>query len=179
MTTPDLRFPIGRFEKPETCTLEELQNMLNALENFPNKVIALAGHLPAEQLNWRYRPDGWTLKQVVHHCSDSHFNCLLRVKLSLTEDKPVIKPYIEAKWAELPDSLEDNLSASIQILKGVHYKLNVLLRTLSEDDLKRIYIHPQYNSTFSIMQVIALYSWHCNHHYAHMEQAILSKGKYN
>ena len=179
MNEPDLKYPIGPFVKPKSCTTEELKTMIETLEQFPKKVIDLVGDVSAEQLNWKYRPDGWKLKQVVHHCSDSHLNCLLRVKLSLTEDEPTIKPYLESKWAELPDSQEDNLSASIQILKGVHHKLNLVLRSLSEDDLKRIYIHPQYGSSYSIMQVIALYAWHCNHHYAHMQQAIASKGKYN
>lgn len=179
MTSTDLKYPIGPFEKPKTCTAEEITEMMDTLEQFPKKVIELVGHLSEKELNWRYRPDGWLLKQVVHHCADSHLNCLMRVKLSLTEDEPTIKPYLESKWSELPDSREDNLSASIQILKGVHHKLNILLRSLTETELQLKYIHPQYGTTYSIMQVIALYSWHCNHHYAHMEQAIASEGKYN
>ena len=41
------------------------------------------------------------MRQVVHHVPDSHMNAYMRFKLGLTEDEPMIKPYNEAKWAEL------------------------------------------------------------------------------
>jgi hypothetical protein len=52
----------------------------------------------------RYRPEGWTITQVVHHCADSHINSYMRFKLALTENVPTIKPYEESLWAELPDN---------------------------------------------------------------------------
>src|SRR5918996_732288 len=51
-----------------------------------------------------YRPGGWTVRQVVHHVPDSHINAYTRIRLALTEDTPTIKPYEEARWAELPDA---------------------------------------------------------------------------
>lgn len=68
------------------------------------KLRKLVEGLSIEKLRWRYRPDGWMIKQVVHHCADSHMNGLIRFKLTLTENLPEIKPYHEAKWAELADS---------------------------------------------------------------------------
>ena len=35
-----------------------------------------------------YRPDGWTVRQVVHHVADSHMNSFIRFRLALTEDEP-------------------------------------------------------------------------------------------
>jgi hypothetical protein len=40
---------------------------------------------------------------VVHHLADSHLNSLIRFKFALTEDRPTIKPYFEARWAELAE----------------------------------------------------------------------------
>ena len=57
-----------------------------------------------KQLEKSYRPDGWTARQVIHHIADSHMNAFIRVKLTLTEDKPVIKPYKQDLWAKLPDN---------------------------------------------------------------------------
>ena len=64
---------------------------------------AVAG-LNDTQLDTPYRPGGWTVRQVVHHVPDSHLNAYTRVRLALTEDTPTIKPYEEARWAELPDA---------------------------------------------------------------------------
>ena len=56
------------------------------------------------QLDTPYRDNGWTVRQVVHHIPDSHLNAYTRIKLALTEEEPTIKPYEEARWAELPDA---------------------------------------------------------------------------
>ena len=72
----------------------------------PQKLSDAVKGLSADQLQTSYRPDGWTIQQVVHHIADSHMNSYIRFKLALTEDKPMIKPYDEKLWAELPDSKE-------------------------------------------------------------------------
>ena len=51
-----------------------------------------------------YRPEGWTVRQVVHHVPDSHLHAYIRTKLALTEDEPTIKPYDEDRWARLADT---------------------------------------------------------------------------
>lgn len=170
-----LRFPIGKFEKPENISAEIRNEMIQILEDFPERLRKLTEALSDDQLNTQYRPEGWTLRQVVHHCADSHMNCIIRVKLLLTEDKPVIKPYPEQLFAELHDSKNFPIQPSLQLIAGVHEKLTALLRSCTASDFNRAYIHPQYNQEYTLDQVIALYSWHCNHHYAHIEQLLLRK----
>jgi hypothetical protein len=63
---------------------------------------ALAG-LSADQIDTSYRPEGWTVRQVIHHVPDSHLHAYTRFKLALTEDEPTIKPYDEGRWSELSD----------------------------------------------------------------------------
>ena len=63
---------------------------------------ALLAGLSDSQLDTPYRPGGWTVRQVAHHVPDSHMNSYVRFRLALTEDEPVIKPYEESRWAELP-----------------------------------------------------------------------------
>ncbi len=64
----------------------------------------LTTSLNREQLDTPYRKNGWTVRQVVHHCYDSHHNSYTRFKWALTEDSPIIKAYFEAHWATLQDS---------------------------------------------------------------------------
>ena len=70
----------------------------------PGRLRAAVAGLNDAQLDTPYRQGGWTVRQVVHHVPDSHLNAYTRVRLALTEDTPTIKPYDEARWAELPDA---------------------------------------------------------------------------
>jgi hypothetical protein len=102
---------------------------------------------------------------------------MLRFKLALTEDTPSIRPYFEDRFAKLID-YDEPIDASISILKGVHKKLGVLLKNLSQDDLKREFIHPEHGKRFSLEETIGVYAWHSNHHLAHIKQALNFKEKY-
>ncbi|WP_299361066.1 YfiT family bacillithiol transferase [Winogradskyella sp.] len=173
-----LRFPIGEFEKPKTITQEHLNEWIASIESLPNRIASVTEHLSDIELNFRYRPKGWTIRQVVHHCADSHMNSIIRFKLALTESRPTIRPYFEDRFAKLIDYSEP-IDTPISILKGVHKKLGVLLKSFSELDLKREFIHPEYGKTYSLEETIGVYAWHSNHHFAHIEQALYHKGKFN
>ncbi|TCK68621.1 DinB family protein [Winogradskyella wandonensis] len=170
-----LKYPIGIFSKPEVITKQHIKGWIADIENFPNALEAIIKNLTEEEFNYTYRPNGWSIKQVVHHCADSHINSIIRFKLALTEDSPTIKPYFEDKWAKLIDYSEP-VDSSIQILKGVHHKLGVLLKSLNENDLKKEFIHPEHGKQFSIQETIGTYAWHSNHHLAHIKQALKHKG---
>ena len=104
MNLEQLKYPIGHFQKPEAITAKHLTSWIETIAEFPQKIAALTENLNEEKLTKTYRPDGWTIRQLVHHCADSHMNAFIRFKLALTEEAPKIKPYFEEKWAELPDT---------------------------------------------------------------------------
>ncbi|MEH6407379.1 MAG: putative metal-dependent hydrolase [Leeuwenhoekiella sp.] len=173
-----LRYPIGKFLRPEKYNQKQIEKWIFELESFPLQIKLLVNDLSTEKLNWKYRPGGWTINQIIHHCADSHMNSFMRFKLSLTEDKPVIKPYFEDRWAELPDSLDSDPAQSIKILEGLHARWGLLLKSLNPADLSKEFIHPEHNKTVTLSENIGIYAWHCNHHLAHIKQAILNEGKF-
>lgn len=173
-----LRFPIGAFNKPPAITAIHLSDWVQAIEDFPSLVRKLLASANDEKLSCPYRPDGWNTNQLVHHCADSHMNSFIRFKLSLTEDKPIIKPYNEAEWAMLPDVEGIKIDASMLILEGLHDRWATLLRSLTEHDLKKVFVHPEQGKEFSVEENIGVYAWHCNHHLAHMKLGLNSSGKY-
>src|SRR5690606_37403705 len=102
MSLEKLKYPIGRYVKPaELPSAEERDKLIKVIEAFPDKIRKEVQHLSDEQLDTAYRPDGWTIRQVVNHCADSHMNSMIRFKWALTEEKPTIKAYYEERWAEL------------------------------------------------------------------------------
>ena len=99
-----LKYPIGKFQLPETIDSASIEEAIQTLKSFPSLVFTAVSPLLPEQLDTPYRPGGWTVRQLIHHCADSHMNAFIRFKLALTEENPTIKPYEESDWAKLPDS---------------------------------------------------------------------------
>jgi len=172
----NLKYPIGQFECPNNISKNHIESWISILEHFPNRFENLVCKLTVEQLDTTYRPKGWTVRQVVHHVSDSHHHSYIRFKWALTEDKPVIKYYYEHLWAELPDAKTAPIQMSLEHLKAVHVKLVYLLKGLNEDDLNRSFIHPEHNDEIFLKKNIGIYAWHSNHHYAHIENLLKCKG---
>ena len=163
-----LRYPIGQFQVPETITRDLVQLWIKELEELPGKLKSLVGDLTDAQLDTPYRPGGWTVRQTVHHISDSHHNSYIRFKWALTEDNPMIKAYDEKAWASLFDSRTAPIAMSLDHLAAIHLKLVYLLRGLSEAGLQRSFLHPDGNIKTSLEENIGRYAWHGNHHYQHI-----------
>ena len=168
MTIEEFQYPIGRFEKPVTITKEQITHWIAAISAFPERLIIALNHLSEDQLDTPYRPDGWTIRQVIHHCADGHMNSLIRLKLALTENDPIIKPFDEVSWAELEDSKNMPIAPSLKMIEGIHARWTVLLNQLTESDYNRSFIHPDHNNKIRIDEYIAMYAWHSNHHLAHI-----------
>jgi hypothetical protein len=100
-----LKYPIGQFDFAGVISDEQIPGLVSEIEALPNLLLRSVQDLSEEQLNCSYRPGGWTIRQVVHHIADSHLNAYVRFRLALTEDCPIIKPYDEARWAELEDAV--------------------------------------------------------------------------
>lgn len=166
-----LKYPIGKFQQPVIVEKEQIEDWIKIIEEFPKKLTAEVRNLDVADLQKNYRPDGWTIMQVVNHCADSHMNSVMRFKLALTEDTPTIKPYHENLWAELSDSKGFPIESALKILEGLHERWVHLLKGLSEQDLERQFIHPESNALISIKTNIGIYAWHCEHHLAHVKNA--------
>lgn len=165
-----LRYPIGKFIAPEIYPKEYLDGKISEIATFPERLKKEVLHLTDEQLDTPYRQDGWTIRQVIHHCADSHMNCFIRIKWALTEDTPTIKFYHEDRWGGLQDNLTMPIQPTLSLLEGLHFRLTYLMNSLSESDLEKSFIHPEHNSEFKLKEIIGTYAWHGNHHLAHITE---------
>ena len=163
----DPRYPTGKFNWSGSSTVEERSRFIDAIAAVPQLMRSAAAGLNSSQLDTPYREGGWTVRQVVHHVPDSHMNSYIRFKLALTEHEPTIKPYNEAVWAELTDARTAPIEPSLNLLEGLHHRWTLLLRSLSAEDVKRKFYHPELG-VVTIEQYIALYAWHGKHHVAHI-----------
>jgi hypothetical protein len=167
----DLRYPIGKFTWVAPATEEQSAKdrllYIDTISRAPAKMRAAVQGLVAAQLDTPYRPDGWTVRQVVHHVPESHINAYIRFKLALTEEQPPAKPYKEAEWAKLPDNQVTPIETSLQLLTALHSRWVDTLRCMQPSDFGRTLYHPEHG-VLPLDRMLAMYAWHCDHHVAHI-----------
>lgn len=163
----DLRYPIGRHQRPVSLSDAQRHTAIDAIAATPANLRDAIRNLDNRQLDTPYRPDGWTVRQVVHHVPDSHANAYIRFKLALTEDTPTIKPYDEAAWANLEDARSTPIETSLTLLAALHDRWVRILRSMKPADFSRQLNHPE-NGIMSLDQLLAMYEWHGKHHVAHV-----------
>ena len=163
----DLSYPIGKFVAQTTNTQSERAERIARLDLTPSHLREAIAGLSEEQIETPYRPEGWTVRQTVHHVADSHINSFVRFKLALTENEPTIKPYAEELWAELEDGRQADHEISLRLLEAVHQRWTILLRSLSAEAFARTLRHPE-AGVMSLDVMLQLYDWHGRHHIAHI-----------
>lgn len=161
----DLRYPIGKFDWKAEVTPDGLQEALREIETAPQKLRNAVEDLTDAQLDTPYRPDGWTVRQVVHHVPDSHLNSYIRFKLALTENNPTIRPYFEDRWAQLEDGRTGNIEISLSLLEALHKRWILFLRSLSPADFQKTLVHPD-SGELRLDKNLCMYAWHGRHHTA-------------
>jgi len=167
MDIEELKYPIGRYQVEENINKAAVKRFIKEIELLPERLADTVKGLTIQQLQTRYRPEGWTVQQVVHHIADSHLNSYVRFKLALTEDKPIIKPYDEKLWAELPDSKLVDINVSLVLIDSLHKRWTTLLKQLSDKELNKQFLHPE-SGMKNLRETICYYAWHGNHHLAHI-----------
>jgi hypothetical protein len=168
LVADDLRYPIGPFTTPSEYPDELRRACIGEIVALPRLAATAVAGLDDRQLDTPYRPGGWTVRQVIHHLPDSHLNAYTRFRLALTEDGPVIRPYFEERWAELPDARDSPVAVSLALLEALHARWVTLLRALGPDAWSREFVHPEHGRRMTLNETLALYAWHGRHHVAHI-----------
>ncbi len=166
------KYPIGKFEYGKSYNFQEIRKNIERISKLPKLLKKTLKKAKSVDLDKKYRPGGWTARQVIHHLADSHINAYIRFKLAATEINPTIRPYDEKKWAMLNDGADAGVKMSIALISSLHKRLSYFLESLTEADFQRTYFHPGSGRTFTLGEAVALYAWHGKHHLKHIELAL-------
>jgi DinB superfamily len=161
----DLRYPIGEFDWSAPVDPALRPQFITRIAEAAGRFREAVRGLDDRQLETPYRPQGWTVRQVIHHVPDSHMNCFIRWRMALTEDEPTIKPYDEKKWAELHDSRTAPVAVSLDLMECLHDRWVNMMGAMHHKDFERCYRHPEVGLV-SLNTVLAAYAWHSRHHEA-------------
>ena len=160
-----LQYPIGKRTPRTAYSSESRGAVISDIAALPAKVRQAVAGLTDIQLDTPYRPDGWTVRQVVHHLADAHVILYTRAKIALTEDNPPVKMWDEVPWAELPDARAMPIDVSLAMVDAVQARLTYLLKALTPDQFARTSRHPEWG-TITVDYLVDLGVWHGKHHTA-------------
>jgi len=163
----DLSYPIGKFDRNIEATAERRVGWIRDIAEAPAHLRQALRGLSGAQLDTPYRPDGWTVRQVVHHFADSHMNANTRFRLAVTENEPTIRPYDEKLWAELADARSGPVDLSLALVDALHQRWALFLQSLTEADFSRTLRHPEIGLVV-LGPYLGSYAWHSRHHVAHI-----------
>ncbi len=163
----DLRYPIGKYEPTPYSDALRAERLAD-IQFLPGLLEKAIENLDEVQLNTPYRDGGWTVKQVVHHVSDSHLNALSRLKFTLTEENPTVMGYDEEAWAKTAEYTQLPINISLTMIHTIHAKLHCLFSNVTAEEWKRTYIHSQSKKQFDLWFLLGMYAWHGKHHAAHI-----------
>lgn len=172
MSDDNLKYPVGKYDHTSRIELNQVEELIEIIDDFSEDLTELVIDLEDEDLDKTYREGGWTIRQVISHCADSHANAFMRFKLALTEENPTIKPYHQNGWAGLPDADEAPVELSLLMIDGVHGRWVWLMDSMDEEDWNKTYYHPEQDRTSRLIDVLGLYAWHCRHHLEHIKLAL-------
>ena len=165
----NLSYPIGKYSAPERITKDHIEQWITEIEVAPEGFKSATLGFTKEQLDTPYRPEGWTVRQVIHHMADSHMNSFIRFHWALTEENPTIKAYDEGAWASLDYLKNVPIEVSLQLLNLVHIRWSILLKNMTPIEFEKTFVHPQNGRTMRLDWVTGLYAWHSKHHLANIE----------
>jgi len=178
MNLEKLKYPIGKNAYDANTATMMKTTWINTIKSLPSKIESVVNDLSSSDFELLYRPDGWSIAQVIHHLADSHMVAYTRTKHALTGDYPKVLGYVESDWAKLPDSTSIDVTTSLNILNGLHPRWAQTFETIKAADFEKKYLHLGYNRDYDLMHVLSLYAWHSEHHLAHVHQALKHKGDF-
>lgn len=149
----------------------ERESLIEKLEQFPVVLATAVSSLTTEQLTTSYVEGEWTVAQNAHHLADAHLNGFVRVKLTLTEECPPLKPYDQDLWSAFPDTTNPNIQTSLHILQGLHHRWALLFHGLTDKDWERVGNHLD-DGLVSVAQLLAIYVAHGEAHLTQIQRTL-------
>jgi uncharacterized damage-inducible protein DinB len=156
------QYPAGPFKPEADLGPERRVALIAEIQGAAAVLREAVSGLSETQLDTRYK--NWTIRQIVHHLADSHVNSYIRFKWTLTEGRPTIKAYDEGRWAALEDSRTGDIRAPLALLEGLHARWVQLLRSMTEEQFARSFIHPETGDVVTLEAALCYYAWHGRHH---------------
>mgnify|MGYP003694489343 CR=1 FL=1 len=148
--------------------------LIDTIERTPATYGSLTKGKTDAELDTPHWPQGWTVRQVVHHVPDSHMNAYqdeVGRDRGCAGDQGLQRS--EVGGAARGESRSPEMS--LALLDALHRRWVMFLRALTDADFAKVYVHPEMGSV-RLDEALALYAWHCRHHEGHIKLGLGARG---
>lgn len=171
LTIEQRQYPVGKWD--DTRQITDSINSQNIEDLLPKtyELINLVQHLNEDELALGYREGSWSIKQIVHHMADTHLFHFLRLKHTLTEEKPIGVIGNVNLFVQTADCL-DPIDQSLIMLDSTHKRYLSMYKGINKTDYGKSYFHSFRQLDITVPQALDMVIWHLNHHTAHIKIAL-------
>lgn len=120
-------------------------NLIDGFIKGEDNILTFFNELPKEKLNFRYAEGKWSIKEVFQHIIDTERVFMHRCFRIARHDKTPLPGFNQNDYIDPSQAKNKSLDTLIEEYKVVRQNSIILLRNLSEKDLKVIGIASDYN----------------------------------
>jgi hypothetical protein len=149
----------------------EHASLIERLKATPRDLVSLTSGASSAALGRRPGPREWSAAMVLVHLADAELVYGYRIKMILTEDRPLITPYDESGWTERSSRVEEDpkdVLARWRLLREHHLRL---MESLDDAEWRRAGVHSQ-RGEMSVRQVVAAMAEHDRQHLDQLRRAL-------
>jgi hypothetical protein len=151
-------------------TPAERNELIGRYEHGPVLLRDAFARVPREAWKWRPGENRWSVHEIVCHCADSETNAAMRIRYLVTEDKPHVLGYDQAKWATALDyhhqARIELALAAVDVMRA--HTVN-LLRHLPESAWSIVGTHSE-SGTYGTEDWLRIYAEHLEKHSAQIDR---------
>lgn len=150
-------------------TKEERASLIAKYEDGYNEVARSLEGITEAQLKAHPIAGKWSAAEIVHHLGDSEMTSVVRLRLLLASDHPVIHGYDQDAFAVRLRYNDREIGPSLEAFRAARAATVGILRGMSEADWQREGWHTE-SGRYSTEKWLELYSVHAHNHAAQIRQ---------
>ena len=143
-------------------TADERTRLIALYRDGYRAIVDAVHDLTEEEFDVRPAEGRWTIREIIHHLADSEMTAAIRLRLLLTEERPVIRGYDQDEFARRLHYDRPHESA-LQAFRYARETTAQLLEALTEAEWLREGTHSEVGA-FSVGKWLEIYGPHAHRH---------------
>jgi DinB superfamily len=147
--------PVTEFElyRQELLAALGADDPVDVLRTTLAEVEGIADGASVEALSHQPTPGEWSPREVFAHLADSDLVTGMRVRMVVTQDRPVLVGYDQEAWTRRFGSLDADARETIERWQGLRRANIRIYESLSEQDWQRVGVHTERGDESALLTV--------------------------